>query len=379
MIGRTGVGKSTQLENVVITDIDAGKPGMFLDPHGSSALRILDSIKRTRKICYFDLSDLEYPIRYNPIAGIPTDLAWKVATDHVEAVKDIVFERDFNAPRFTYYYRHHLIPLIEKGDRTLSDLMRMLSDKDYRERVTTGIKDPRSQQFWEPKTGSFAQKDKKYNTEAVAPIENKLDQILSSPYIRNVLDCRKPTLKLKDAFDEGYYVVVNLAKGIVGEKESSFLASLLVADANNALMSRTDTECTPTALTFDEFQNYAVDVVARMLAEIRKKGGELTLAHQFISQLITKGDEQLFDALMGNCGTVISFQASPKDAALLAPQFDTRPHESFSPKALTNLEPFHAYMRTTDWSLIETQPPLPPTGRKDVVINASRERFARRV
>src|SRR5205814_778775 len=103
-------------------------------------------------------------------------------------------------------------------------------------------------------------------------------------------------------------------------------------------MAREPHEAVPTAITCDEFQNYAPHVLADMLAEVRKKGGELTLAHQFASQI----DEPIFDAIMGNAGTIISFQVSPKDAGLLAPQFDTNPQRPFAPSALTSLDPFHA-------------------------------------
>ena len=133
LIARTGSGKSTMLERLVVSDIDAGKPGMFLDPHGESAYSVLDTIKPTRKVSYFDLASTTHAIRYNPIAGIPLQHAAKAANDHIAAVKDIFFQRDFNAPRFTHYYRNHLIPLIEKGDGTLRDLLRMLSDKEFRD------------------------------------------------------------------------------------------------------------------------------------------------------------------------------------------------------------------------------------------------------
>lgn len=380
LIGRTGVGKSTELERVVVADINAGLPGMFVDPHGESALRVLDTIERTRKICYADFSDPEYALRWNPVAGTPKDRAAKQANDIIAALKDIFFVRDFNAPRFTHYLRHHLIPLLERGDGTFLDLLRMLSDKDFREEIVYDVEDPLSKDFWRPKGngdpgGEYAQADKKYNREAVAPIANKLSQILSNPLVRNVLESRQPVLNLKDAFADGFFVVVNLAKGKVDDDSASFVGSLLVSEAHNALMERTPSEYKPTSLTFDEFQNYAPYVLASTLAEIRKKGGWLTLAHQFASQL----DEELFDAIQGNCGTIISFQVSPKDATLLAPQFDTRPQESFNPKALTNLEPYHAYMRTTDWELIETEPPPPTNGRRNVVIAASRERFSRQV
>lgn len=372
-IGRTGSGKSTMLERIVIGDINAGKPGLFLDPHGESALRILDSVNRTRKICYADFSDHRYPLRYNPVAGIPLQSAAKAANDIISAIKDIFFERDFNAPRFTHYFRHHLIPLIEKGDGTLKDLLRMLSDKDFRDSITAHITDPLSREFWRPKNGEYAQADKKYNREAVAPIANKLSQILSSPNVRNVLDSRDPALNLKSAFAEGYFVVVNLAKGTIGDDAASFMGSLFIADANNVLMART--ESVPTAITCDEFQNYAPHVLADMLAEIRKKGGELTLAHQFATQI----DERIFDAIMGNAGTIISFQVSPKDARLLAPQFDTNPQRPFSPSALTALEPFHAIIRTSDIERIETLPPMPANGRAGNIIEASRQRFSRRI
>lgn len=374
-IGRTGSGKSTMLERIVIADINAGKPGLFLDPHGESALRILDSVQGTRKICYADFSDTHYALKYNPVAGIPLQNAAKAANDIISAIKDIFFERDFNAPRFTHYFRHHLIPLIERGDGTLKDLLRMLSDKDYRDGATSDITDQLSREFWRSKSGEYAQADKKYNREAVAPIANKLSQILSSPNVRNVLDSRRPALNLKTAFREGYFVVVNLAKGVIGDDAASFMGSLFIADANNVLMARQPDECVPTSIVCDEFQNYAPHVLSDMLAEIRKKGGELTLAHQFATQI----DERIFDAIMGNAGTIISFQVSPKDARLLAPQFDTNPQRPFSPNALTSLEPFHAIMRTSDIERIVTLPPPAPTGRAASLIRASQERFARKV
>lgn len=371
LIGRTGAGKSTLLERVVVSDINEGKPGLFIDPHGESAERVLDTIKRTRKVCYADFSDTKYSLRYNPLAGIALDEAGKAADDMITATKQMFFERDFNAPTFTYSFRNHIIPLIESGTGTLMDALRMMSDRDFREGITTDVRDPIARLYWENEY-PHAVKKKTYSDDTKST-KNKLAQILSTRNVRNVLDCRDPKLNLKTAFAQGYYVVVNLAKGKIGPESSSFIGSLLVAEANNALMEL-DTY-TPTAVTLDEFQNYAPHVLSAMLAEIRKKGGQLTLAHQFASQL----EDEIFDSIMGNCGTIISFQISPRDASLLAPQFDTRPQESFNPKALSNLEPFHAYMRTTDWELIETDPPPPTTGRKPVVVAQSRERFSRRL
>jgi DNA helicase HerA-like ATPase len=376
IVGATGSGKSTALERVVINDINSGIPTLFLDPHGESAYRVMDSIKRTRKICYFDLSQPSPVVRYNIMADVPTDNAAKAANDIIAAVKDIFFPRDFNAPRFTHYLRHHLIPLIEKRDCTLLDLLRMLSDSDYRERITTDVRDPLSALFWEPKTGEYAKAGKKYNAEAVAPIANKLSQILSTPNLRNVLASRKPTLSLAAAFKAGYSVVVNLAKGQIGADAAFFMGSLLVSDANNVLMA-SGTVDKPVAITADEFQNFAIDIIASMLSEIRKKGGMLTLAHQFTSQI----DEYIFDAIMANAGTVVSFRVSPKDATLLAPQLDTNPQRPLSQHLLTQLAPFEAHMRSLneDREHIQSLPPLATTGRAAKLITESNARFARKV
>ncbi len=372
-IGRTGSGKSTMLERIVIADINTGKPGMFLDPHGESALRILDTIKRTRKICYADFSSTTHALRYNPMAGLPLHRAAKATDDIISATKQMFFERNFNAPTFTYSFRNHLIPLIEKGDGTLMDVLRMMSDKDFREGVTTTVADPIAKLYW---TTEYPQAIKrKTYAEDTRSTKNKLAQILSTRNVRNVLDCRAPALNLTTAFAEGYFVVVNLAKGTIGADAAAFIGSLLVNDANNALMERSPEACVPTPITCDEFQNYAPHILAEMLAEIRKKGGELTLAHQFATQI----EEQIFDAIMGNVGTIVSFQVSPKDARLLAPQFDTNPQRPFSPSALTALEPYHAIMRTSDIARITTLPPLTTTGRAPSVIAASHQRFARAV
>lgn len=376
IVGGTGSGKSTLLERVVINDINAKKPGLFLDPHGESAYRVLNTINRTRKICYFDLSLPSPVVRYNSIAGIPKEHAAKTANDMVAAVKDIFFPRDFNAPRFTHYMRHHLVPLIEKGDGTLLDLLRMLTDADYRQFITTRVVDPLSAQFWKPKNGEYAMAGKKYNAEAVAPIANKLSQILSTPNVRNVLDSRKPTLTFAKAFREGYAVVVNLAKGAIGADAASFIGSLLFSDANNVLMD-TGSADRPVFLSIDEFQNTAVDILASAISEIRKKGGQVALAQQFTSQV----EPLIFDAIMANAGTTIAFRVSPKDAALIAPQLDTNPQRPFAPHVLTQLGPFEAHMRTLDQDrqYIRTLPPLPTTGRAPKVIAQSNARFARHV
>lgn len=376
ILGATGSGKSTMLERVVINDINAKKPGLFLDPHGESAYRVLDSVNRTRKICYFDLSLPSPVVRYNSLAGVPKERAAKAANDMVAAVKDIFFPRDFNAPRFTHYMRHHLVPLIEKGDGTLLDLLRMLTDANYRDAITAHVVDPISAQFWKPKSGEYATAGQKYNKEAVAPIANKLSQILSTPNVRNVLASRKPTLTFAKAFREGYAVVVNLSKGVVGADAASFIGSLLISDANNVLMDNGSAE-RPIFITIDEFQNAAIDILASMLSEIRKKGGQLTLAHQFTSQI----DPLILDAVMANAGSTISFRVSPKDATIIAPQLDTNPQRPLSPHVLTQLAPFEAHMRSLDQERqhIQALPPITTTGRAPTIIGESNARFARNV
>jgi hypothetical protein len=376
IIGKTGMGKTTLLHKLIDADIRAGRGLAFLDPHGDLADTILDGIPphRTNDVVLFDAGDRAHPLAFNPLSCADADQRGLVASGVVSALKKLY--GDSWGPRLEHILRNALLALLEVPGSSLLSLQRLLSDSQYRKGVVGRVSDPVVRTFWEKE---FAGWKPQYQAEAVAPIQNKVGQFLSQPILRAIVGQGRTRLNLRRIMDEGQVFLVNLSKGRIGEDGSTLLGSLLVSSIQLAAMSRADVperDRRDFALYVDEFQNFATESFATILSEARKYRLSLVLANQYLAQM----DEGTMDAVFGNVGSLLVFQAGAQDAEVLAEQLGG----DATPQDLMALPRYRAYARllidgmpSRPFSIETMPPPRAVAGRAEVVRRTSRHRYTR--
>ena len=381
VIGKTGMGKSTMLENLAIQDIQNGEGLAFIDPHGSTAEKLLDFIPHERldDVVYFAPFDTDYPVGFNVMEDVGYDKRHLVVSGLMGALKRIWV--DAWSARMEYILQNTLLALLEYPESTLLDVNRMLTNKNFRTAVVEKITDPIVRAFW---TEEFANFTDTYTREATPAIQNKIGQFVSNPLIRNIIGQPKSTFDLRKMMDEKKIFIVNLSKGRMGETNASLLGSMLTVKIYLASLSRADES--PSRLYrmprfyfyVDEFQSMMNEAFADILSEARKYKLALTLANQYIEQM----EEKVRDAVFGNVGTLIVFRVGPFDAEVLKTVFEP----TFVAEDLVGLGLGQIYLTlmidgvgSTPFSS-ETLPPIeapPITYREDVIVR-SRTHFARR-
>jgi hypothetical protein len=316
VIGKTGMGKSTLLENMAIQDIRNGEGMAFIDPHGGTADRIMEYVPEHRKkdVVYFAPFDMEHPIAFNVMEDVGYDKRHLVVSGLLSAFKKLWVD-SFSA-RMEYILSNTLLALLEYPGATMLDVNRMLVNKNYRKKVVDNIKDPIVKDFW---NGEFANYSDRYTQEATPAIQNKVGQFTSNPLIRNIIGQPKSSFDLRELMDQKKILIINLSKGRVGDTNTQLLGSMLVTKIYLAAMSRADVSAAvldklPQFYFYvDEFQNFANQSFADILSEARKYKLNLIIAHQYIEQM----EEEVRDAVFGNVGTTIAFRVGPFDAEVL--------------------------------------------------------------
>lgn len=314
IVGQTGSGKSTLLLNCIAQDLAAGHGLALLDPHGELAEQMLSAIPphRAHHLVYFNPGDLARPLGFNVLARVPPDSRATVADGVVAAFKHVWPE--FWGPRLEYILLNAVRLLLDAPGSTLLGLPRLLIDGRYRQRLLAHCRDPVVVRFWRSEFDGY---DTRFRNEAIAPIQNKVGRLLSSPHLRNVLAQPTSSFNLRRTMDEERILVVNLSKGLLGEGTAHLLGALLVTAIAQAALSRADMpehQRRVFHLYADEFQSYASDSFGVILSEARKYGLALVLAHQFTAQIPLP----LRQAVLGNAGSIIAFRVGADDAPLLA-------------------------------------------------------------
>lgn len=377
LIGKTGMGKSTVLENMVINDIRSGEGLALVDPHGDLAEKILKFIptSRVNDVIYFNPSDTDFPIAFNILENISEDYKHLVAYGLVGVFKKIW--ADSWGPRMEYILTNTILALLDYPGSTLLGVMRMLVDKQYRKKVVAKVQDPVVKTFWADEFNNYSEK---FRTEAIAPIQNKVGQFLASSIIRNIVGQSKSTIEMRQLMDEQKILIINLSKGRVGEENSALLGAMMITKLQIAAMSRVDIaedDRKDFFLYVDEFQNFATDSFAGILSEARKYRLCLIMAHQYIEQL----SDMVKAAVFGNVGTLIVFRVGATDAA----EFELEFAPQFTPQDIVNLNKYTFCLRLMIDG-VATEPfsamGLPPFAQdgpdnSDKVIKVSRERYAR--
>ncbi len=341
IVGKTGVGKSTLLENMIIADIKAGHGVGVIDPHGELVETLLDFIPESRleDVVYLDPSDTEHPIGFNPLERVSEEQRPLVASGMMGVFKKIW--PDVWSARMEYILSNTILALLEYPGATLLGILRMFSDKNYRKEIVSNLKDPVVKHFWMDEFASYTQR---LQIEAVAAIQNKVGQFVTNPLVRNIVGQHRSSIDMKEIMDNGKILIVNLSKGKIGEENTALLGAMIVTKIQLAAMSRgggPKSRPRDFFLYVDEFQNFATDSFAGILSEARKYGLSLTLAHQYINQLVTEGNTRVRDAIFGNVGTFLCFRVGAADAEFLEKEFLPEYNEN----DLVNLSKFHIYIK----------------------------------
>ncbi|MDD4996015.1 MAG: type IV secretion system DNA-binding domain-containing protein [Patescibacteria group bacterium] len=377
LVGKTGVGKSTVFENMIFQDIQAGRGLAIVDPHGELAEKVLDFIpaNRINDTIYFNPADAENPFAFNVLERVGPEHRHLVASGLVGVFKKIW--ADSWGPRLEYVLRNAILALLEYPGSTLLGIMRILVDKEFRKKVVDRLTDPVVKSFW---VEEYPKYPEKLRTEAIAPIQNKVGQFLSTSLIRNIVGQIKSKIDIRQIMDEGKILIMNLSKGRVGEDASALLGAMMITKIQMAAMSRIDiseTERRDFYLYVDEFQNFATDSFADILSEARKYHLNLIIAHQYIGQLISE-NSRVKDAVFGNVGTMIVFRVGAEDAEFLAKEFQPR----FDETDLVDLDSHNIYVKlmidgitSEPFSAVTLPPLVKPEGNRDKIIRVSRERY----
>lgn len=373
-VGKTGTGKTTLLRNLILQDVYAGHGVGLIDPHGDLAREVLDHVPpwRTDDVVYFDPADLEHPVGFNLLQGVPTDRRHRVASGLVAAMRAIW--HDSWGPRMEYILYAAVAALLDCPNATILGIPRLFVDRAYRRWVADQVRDPVVRSFW---VDEFEHYDHRIMREAVAPIQNKVGQLLMSPPVRNVLGQVRRKADPRFMMDGRRIFVANLSKGALGEDKANLLGSVLVTSFELAAMGRVDVpegDREDFFLYVDEFQNFATDGFASILSEARKYRLCLTLSHQYLDQV----PDPVRHAVFGNAGTVIAFRVGERDGQLLAHEFGG----GLTGGQFSSLGNHEVLVNTLSRGQViepfagRTLPPLTfPGGRFDAVVRRSRERY----
>ncbi len=337
IIGKTGTGKSTLIETLIRQDITAGNGVALIDPHGDLVERIASSIPEFRRkdVIYLDVPNAEQPYGYNPLQHVRDDKIALAASGLLDAFKKIW--SDAWGVRMEHILRNALFALLEHGNATLPDILRLISDNTFRRTVADTLKNEPVKNFW---LHEFNRYSFVYQRDGIAPIQNKVGAFLADPLLNRILTNPKIDLRIRRIMDDGGVLLVNLAKGKIGDDSASLLGALLVSTIGLAAFSRadiTEEERRPFYLYIDEFQNFTTLGLANMASELRKYGVGLVLAHQHLHQL----EPDIRHAVLGNVGTLISFRVGAEDAPYMAKEFLPK----FDVEDLVNLPNYHIYLK----------------------------------
>ena len=336
-IGKTGTGKSTLLETLIRQDIASGQGLALLDPHGDLVEKVLAQLPENRKddVIYFNVPDHAQPLGLNPLENIAPLKRPLAASGLLEVFKKIWM--DSWGPRLEHIMRNALLALLDQPQATLADVLRLLNDQEFRRKAQARIQNDQVRDFWAKEYENYPVR---FRMEAIAPIQNKVGAFLANPILNKILTKTKNAFYLRRVMDEGKILLVNLAKGKIGEDTATLLGALLVTRVGLAALSRADVpeeNRKDFYLYLDEFQNFTTLSLATMLSELRKYRVNMIFAHQYLSQL----DLQVRDAILGNVGTLISFRLGVSDAELLEKEF----YPEFSIKDLINLPNYQVYLK----------------------------------
>ncbi|NQV00751.1 MAG: type IV secretion system DNA-binding domain-containing protein [Parcubacteria group bacterium] len=380
VIGKSGVGKTVLLKNMALQDINAGKGVCIVDPHGEFVEEVVDRIPshRANDVVYFNPADTEYPVGFN-VLQVPDPKYKHLIASGLMGIFTKMWANVWSA-RMEHILNNCILALVDTPGTTLLGINRILVDKDYRQKIVDNLKDPVVKAFW---INEYASWRDQFRNEAIAPIQNKVGQFLSTSLIRNIVGQSKSTIDVPEIMNSNKILLVNVSKGRVGEDNAGLLGAMLITKIQLESMERIripEDERKDFYLYVDEFQNFATDAFADVLSEARKYRLNLIIAHQYVGQLITETTTKVRDSVFGNVGTIISFRVGAADAEFLEKEF----FPEFSLRDLVNLDNYNIYLKMMIDGVSSrpfsatTLPPMDAgvTNQREKIVNISRERYA---
>lgn len=382
VLGKSGTGKSVLLSNLIAQNIQNGEGVCVVDPHGELVEEVLELIPphRVKDVIYFNPADSDFHIGFNVIQLDDPKYKHLVASG-LMGIFTKIWANAWSS-RMEYILNNAILALLDTPGTTLLGIPRILVDKDYRQMIINNLKDPVVKAFW---VHEYEQWRDQFRNEAIAPIQNKVGQFLSTSIIRNVVGQPKSTINIFDIMNEGKIFLVNVSKGRVGEDNSALLGGMIITKIQLAAMERVripEDERKDFYLYVDEFQNFATDSFANILSEARKYRLNLIVAHQYTAQLVTKDGSAVRDAVFGNVGTMIIFRVGADDADFLEKEFEPE----FMAQDLVNLPNYHVYLKlmidgiTSRPFSATTLPPIKidrTENVKEKIIDSSRKLYTR--
>lgn len=340
VVGKSGVGKSTLFQTMAMQDIRNGAGFCMLDPHGETIDKVLDYIpeERLKDVIIIDPSDTDRPVGLNLLEVHDSDPAERnrMASGLLAAIHHH-FEYSWG-PRLEYLLNYALLTLVSIPGTTMLSIVRLLVDKNYRSYIVHQLEDPLLKKFWEVEYKEMAN-NPKFISEAVSPIQNKIDRFLASSTMRNLLGQAKSTIDIWDIMQNKKILLINLSKGKIGSDNANLLGALLVSRIQFYALQRAkikEEDRTPFYLYVDEFQNFATGSFGEILSESRKYGLGLYLTNQFTAQL----DDSILKAVLGNVGSIVSFAGGAMDARVMASEF-----QPFTADDIISLQRFQVYIK----------------------------------
>ncbi len=349
IIGKTGTGKSQFLLDMMLQDIKAGKGICFIDPHDTIDI-LLELIppNRAEDVILFDPSNLDRPMGLNLLEYKTEDQKQFIASAIINMMYKLFdpHKTGIVGPRFEHAVRNAILTVTAEPGASFVEVVRVLTDDNYMRSLLPKVKNPMVRRYW---TDQIAKTSDFHKSEVLDYIVSKFGRFVTNPMMRNIIGQSKSAFDFRKVMDEGKILLISLAKGKIGEENSSFLGLVLVPRILMAAMSRQDVpeeQRRDFYLYVDEFQNFATPDFAQILSEARKYHLNLSVANQFISQM----EDEVKNAVFGNVGTLISFRVGVTDANYLQNEFAP----VFSQTDLLNIEKYHAYIKT-----IYNNEPLP--------------------
>jgi CxxC-x17-CxxC domain-containing protein len=382
ILGKSGTGKSVLLSNLIVQNIQNGEGVCVVDPHGELVEEILHLIpdNRVKDVIYFNPADTDFHIGFN-VLQIDDPKYKHLVASGLMGIFTKIWANAWSS-RMEYILNNAILALLDTPGTTLLGIPRLLVDKDYRQMIIANLKDPVVKAFW---IHEYEQWRDQFRNEAIAPIQNKVGQFLSTSIIRNVLGQPKSTIDIFKIMNEGKIFLVNVSKGRIGEDNSALLGGMIITKIQLAAMERVripEEDRKDFYLYVDEFQNFATDSFANILSEARKYRLNLTVAHQYTAQLENKDGSKVRDAVFGNVGTMIIFRVGADDADFLEKEFEPE----FMAQDLVNLPNYNIYLKlmidgitSRPFSAL-TLPPIKidlAKGVKEKIIESSRTLFTR--
>jgi len=316
-VGKSGSGKSKLLELLIKTDMEEGKGVGVLDPHGDLVDNVIEFVPKDRikDVIYFDPADIDYPISFNPLENVDEEYKMQVTLGFIQIFKKL-FGSNWS-DRLEHVLRYVVLALLDSPNTTVLSILKMLTDKNYRQNIVSRIKDNVVKNFW---VSEFAAWSEKFDAEAITPLLNKVGQFVSTNMIRNIVGQPKNKVDIRDVMDNQKILLMKVSKGLLGEENSSLLGSMIITKLYQAAMSRADQKeefRKDFYFYVDEFQNFATDTFAEILSEARKYKLNLTIAHQYMGQVSDSVKKTVF----GNVGSIVNFRVGADDAGLLAEEY----------------------------------------------------------